>query len=75
MNKPKFYIQHHLSEKFSNATHRDLTVEYRPGYGWFILEKGQTLMGFHNIRLIEQYMHNVIHRGQLYTPTVKETYG
>jgi hypothetical protein len=62
-----------ILREYSNRP--NLTVEYRKGYGWFVVDKGQTLFGFNSKRLLRNYTEQVIKRGVLYTPTAKETYG
>lgn len=57
------------------AKRPDLEVEYRKGRGWFITEKGNTIVGFQNKRLLRTYIENVQTRGYLYAPTARETYG
>lgn len=64
-----------LSTKLSNIVGRPLQVEHRPGYGWYIVDRGQTLMGFNTRPLLKRYIQNVELRGTLYTPTARETYG
>ena len=57
------------------AKRPDLDIEFRKGYGWFIVERGQTLMGFHRKNLLLTYIENAVTRGYLYAPTKRETYG
>jgi hypothetical protein len=63
------------ADEFSRMLGHALTIEHREGYGWFIVEKGQTLFGFRTRALLWTYLHRVVERKQLYTPTARETYG
>lgn len=65
-----------LTARLRAATGRqDLIVERRPDYGWYVVERGFTLMGFNSRRLLRKYIDNVELKGHLYTPTARETYG
>jgi len=65
-----------IQDRLRQATGRSgLIVEYRAGFGWFIVEEQQTLVGFQSRRLLKRYLENVEYKGYLYTPTAWETYG
>ena len=53
---------------------REVTIEHRGRYGWFILEKGQTLFGFQTRRLLNQYLDKVKQAGKWHTPVARECY-
>ena len=64
-----------MQKQLQLITGRSLQLEYRKGFGWFIVEGKNTLMGFNSKKLLRAYVANVAKRGYLYPPTKRETYG
>jgi hypothetical protein len=69
-------VDKQLSAAASKIARKPLTVEHRPEHGWYIVERGMTLVGFQTRALLKAYLERVVKRGGgLYTPSASETYG
>lgn len=64
-----------LSRLLSTLTGRPVIIEHRGKFGWFVVERGQTLFGFQTRTRLVKYIAKVKDNGgMLHTPSASETY-